>query len=94
MIPNAMIKVNKFAKKRLAMRPQAKSGLVEKSSGPGLRPHIISPPSKTAPVPEPGIPRASSGANDPAAAALFAASQLAIPSIAPLPRGSSLLKAF
>ena len=83
-----------FARYRDAIRPQQKSGSFSNRSGPGASPHIISPPSRTAPVPDPGIPSARSGANAPAAAALFAASEAAIPSIAPVPRGSSLLNFF
>ena len=76
------------------MRPQQNSGLESNSRGPGFRPHIIRPPSNTAPVPEPGMPRASRGAKAPAAAALLAASEAAMPSIAPVPIGSSLLNFF
>ena len=94
MTPIEIISVRMFARNRDAISPQAKSGLFVKRSGPGLRPHIIRPPRRTAPVPDPGIPRARSGANAPAAAALFAASQEAIPSIAPVPNGSSLLNAL
>ena len=44
-----------------------------------MSPHIIRPPKSTAPVPLPGMPRARSGANAPAAAVLFAASLAAMP---------------
>ena len=40
----------------LAMRPQTKSGFSLNSSGPGCKPQMISPPSITAAVGEPGIP--------------------------------------
>ena len=94
MIPREMASATIFEIKSDAMRPHAKSGSFVKRSGPGLRPHIMRPPRRTAPVPDPGIPRARSGAKLPAAAALFADSDAAIPSIAPVPRGSSLLNAF
>ena len=90
--PRAIIRAKMFARKSDAIKPHAKSGSFVNRSGPGLRPHIMSPPRRTAPVPEPGIPRARRGANAPAAAALFAASQAAMPSIAPVPSGSSFLK--
>src|SRR3989339_2268164 len=57
--PQAIIKVMRLARNNEAMRPQAKSGELVNNRGPGLRPHIIRPPSNTAPVPDPGIPRAS-----------------------------------
>src|SRR5699024_5068335 len=85
MTATATAKVKMLAMYREEIRLQQKSGLVSKSSGPGFRPHIIRPPSRTAPVPEPGIPRASSGANAPAAAELLPDSDAAIPSIAPVP---------
>src|SRR6267143_259421 len=44
-----------------AIRPQTKSLCSTNSSGPGLRPHTISPPSRIAAVPEPGMPSASIG---------------------------------
>ena len=40
----------------LAISPQTKSGLSMKSIGPGCKPQMISPPSITAAVGEPGIP--------------------------------------
>ena len=80
-----------FEMKSDAIRPHAKSGLVEKSIGPGLSPHIMRPPRRTAVVPLPGIPRARSGPNAPAAAPLLADSDAARPSIAPSPSGTSVL---
>ena len=94
MMDMAIISATMLATNREAMRPQANCGLLVNSSGPGFRPHIIRPPSSTAPVPEPGMPSASSGAKEPAAAALLADSQAATPSMAPVPRGSLLLKPF
>ena len=73
MTPSAIIRAKIFAIKREAISPQAKSGSFWNKSGPGLRPHIIRPPRRTAPGPLPGIPRAKRGANAPAAAALLAA---------------------
>ena len=94
MIQIATSKVKIFARYKDAINPQQNSGSFSKRSGPGASPHIIRPPRRTAPVPDPGIPSARSGANAPAAAALLAASAAAIPSIAPVPRGSSLLNFF
>src|SRR4029079_7961186 len=45
----------------LAISPQTKSGRSTKSVGPGFSPQIISPPSITADVAEPGTPSASIG---------------------------------
>lgn len=83
-----------FAKNSDAIQPHAKSEFVVKSNGPGCNPHIINPPSRTDPVLEPGIPRASNGAKQAAHAALLADSQEAIPSMAPSPNGSSDLNNF
>ena len=94
MTPQEQAIATTLARNNEAMSPQAKSGSLVNKSGPGFRPQSMSPPRSTAPVPEPGMPRARSGANEPAAAALLAASQDAIPSTAPVPRGSSLLKDF
>ena len=76
------------------IKPQAKSGESTNNLGPGCKPHIIKPPRSTAVVPLPGIPSAKSGPKAPAAAPLFAASDAAIPSIAPVPRGSLFLDFF
>src|ERR1700712_1605450 len=46
-----------------AIRPQTKSLCSTNSSGPGLRPHTIKPPSRIAAVPEPGMPSASIGSS-------------------------------
>ena len=46
-----------------AIRPQTKSLCSTNSSGPGLRPHTIRPPSRIAAVPEPGMPSASIGSS-------------------------------
>ena len=90
----ATARVNTLAIYREEIRLQQNSGLVSNSRGPGFRPHIMRPPSSTAPVPEPGMPRASSGAKAPAAAELLPASEAAMPSMAPVPMGSSLLNFF
>ena len=92
--PMDTISVKMLDRNREAIRPHVNSGSLVNKSGPGFSPHIISPPRSTAPVPLPGIPSASSGANAPAAAALFAASLAAIPSMAPVPSSSSLLNFF
>jgi len=77
-----------------AMTPHAISGYWEKRIGPGLTPSIISAPSMTAVVPEPGMPSVSSGTIAPAAQELFAASGAASPSMAPLPNFSGVLLRF
>src|SRR5688572_11494394 len=76
------------------MRPQTKSGFFSNSSGPGRRPHIMSPPSITAVVADPGIPSVSIGTMAPADAALFAASGPATPSIAPRPNSPGYRDTF
>src|SRR5215216_1681812 len=46
-----------------AIRPHTKSLCSTNSSGPGFRPHTISPPSRIAAVPDPGMPKASIGSS-------------------------------
>ena len=67
----------------LAMSPQTKSGLDVKSRGPGRMPCMMRAPRRTAVVPDPGIPRVSRETMAPPAAALFADSGAATPSMAP-----------
>ena len=69
----------------LAIRPQTKSGCSVNSSGPGCRPQIRSPPSSTAAVGEPGMPRVSIGRSALVPAAWAAVSGATTPSISPLP---------
>ena len=67
------------------MTPQNSSGWVSMSCGPGVMPWIMSAPKMTAMVVLAGIPRPRSGMNDELAAALFAVSGPATPSMAPRP---------
>ena len=76
MTATAIASVSMFDINNDAIRPHVNSGSLVNKSGPGFNPHIIKPPSNTAPVPEPGIPRANNGAKEPAAAALLAASHV------------------
>ena len=48
----------------LAMRPQTNSGFSLKSIGPGWSPQMMSPPSMTAAVGEPGMPSVIMGSSD------------------------------
>src|ERR1700754_1027116 len=78
-----------------AIRPQTKSLCSTNSSGPGLRPHTIKPPSRIAAVPDPGIPSASIGSNAEVPDACAAVSGANTPSMRPLPKLSwSLAKRF
>ena len=77
-----------------AIRPQTNSGFFSKSIGPGRKPHIIRPPSMIAVVAEPGMPSVSIGTIAAVAAALFADSGAATPSIAPLPNCSGCADTF
>ena len=69
----------------LAMSPHTNSFCSTKSSGPGCRPQIISPPSSTAAVAEPGMPSASIGSKALVPAACAAVSGASTPSMSPLP---------
>src|SRR5207248_8024904 len=69
-----------------AIRPQTKSLCSTNSSGPGLRPHTINPPSRIAAVPAPGIPSASTGTSAPGPEAGAAVSGATTPSVRPLPK--------
>src|SRR6185295_7072138 len=75
-----------------AIRPQTKSLCSTNSSGPGLRPHTINPPSRIAAVPEPGMPSASIGSNAAVPDACAAVSGANTPSIRPLPKLSGSLE--
>ena len=72
----------------LAMRPQTKSGLSRNSIGPGWRPQMMSPPSITAAVGLPGMPRVIMGSSEAPPAAWAAVSGATTPSISPLPKRS------
>ena len=80
--------------KRLAIRPQTRSGLSVNSSGPGWRPYCWKPASMMAAVAEVGRPSVSSGTSVPAAEALLAASGPATPSMAPWPNSSGCFASF
>ena len=72
----------------LAIRPQTNSFCSVNSSGPGCRPQISRPPSSTAAVGEPGMPRVSIGKRAQVPAAWAAVSGAITPSISPLPNAS------
>src|SRR5437773_5153832 len=72
----------------LATRPQNSAGFSGMKSGPGLNPHRTSAASRTAVVPEPGMPRVSSGTSAPPVSELFAPSGAATPSTTPVPNRS------
>src|ERR1041384_2899619 len=69
-----------------AMRPQTKSLCSTNSSGPGLSPHTIRPPSRIAAVPDPGMPSASIGSSAEVPDACAAVSGANTPSMRPLPK--------
>src|SRR4051795_4201295 len=75
-----------------AIRPQTKSLCSTNSSGPGLRPHTIRPPSRIAAVPEPGMPSASMGSSAAVPEACAAVSGANTPSMRPLPKLSESLE--
>ena len=75
-----------------AIRPQTKSFCSTKSIGPGCRPQISKPPSSTAAVGEPGIPRVNMGSRAAVPAAWAAVSGATTPSICPLPKLSGSLE--
>ena len=72
----------------LAMSPHTNSGFSLNSMGPGCRPQMMSPPSITAAVGEPGIPSVIMGRSDAPPAACAAVSGATTPSISPLPKRS------
>jgi hypothetical protein len=75
-----------------AISPHTKSLCSTNSSGPGLSPHTISPPSRIAAVPEPGIPNASIGSSAEVPEACAAVSGANTPSMRPLPKLSLSLE--
>ena len=72
----------------LAIRPHTKSGFSLKSIGPGWSPQMMSPPSMTAAVGEPGIPSVIIGSIAAPPAAWAAVSGATTPSSSPLPKRS------
>src|SRR5450432_1119991 len=69
-----------------AMSPQTKSLCSTNSSGPGLSPQTIRPPSRIAAVPEPGMPNASIGSSAAVPEACAAVSGANTPSMRPVPK--------
>ncbi len=67
------------------MRPQNRSGCASTMRGPGWMPWMMSAPTISAITAFAGMPRVSSGMKEVCAAALFAASGPATPSMAPVP---------
>ncbi|MNN57166.1 hypothetical protein D3C81_1721370 [compost metagenome] len=78
----------------LAIRLQTKSFCSTNSIGPGCKPQIIRPPSKTAAVAEPGMPSASIGSSALVPAACAAVSGASTPSILPLPKDAESRDSF
>ena len=76
----------------LAISPQTKSGFSLNSSGPGCSPQMISPPSMTAAVGEPGIPSVIIGSIAATPAAWAAVSGATTPSNSPLPNASAFFE--
>src|SRR5688572_5034821 len=75
----------------LAMSPQTKSGFSLNSMGPGWSPQMISPPSMTAAVGDPGMPSVIIGSIAATPAAWAATSGATTPSSSPLPKRSGCL---
>ncbi len=78
----------------LVTTAQKISGLFFMIRGPGITPCTMKPANKSADTTVDGIPRVISGTNAPVAAALFAASGPATPSITPVPNFSGYLESF
>ena len=78
----------------LAMRPQNSSGCLVMISGPGVIPCTIIAPIISAISAFGGMPRLNIGMKHAWAAALFADSGAATPSMAPLPKRCGVLDAF
>ena len=78
----------------LATMPQKSSGFSAITCGPGASPCIIIAPTISAITALPGMPSVSVGMNPVCAAALFAASGAATPSIAPRPKRSGSCASF
>ncbi len=72
----------------LAIRPHTNSGFSTKSMGPGWRPQIRRPPSITAAVGDPGMPRVIMGSMAATPAAWAAVSGATTPSSTPVPNFS------
>ena len=76
----------------LAIRPHTKSGFSLNSIGPGCSPQMMSPPSITAAVGEPGMPSVIIGSMAATPAAWAAVSGATTPSSSPLPNRSGCLE--
>src|SRR5215831_10780369 len=76
----------------LAISPQTKSGFSLNNSGPGCNPQMINPPSITAAVGDPGIPRVIIGNIAATPAAWAAVSGATTPSKSPLPNRLGFLE--
>ncbi|MNL04069.1 hypothetical protein D3C87_1246280 [compost metagenome] len=87
-VASTTIRLTTLPRYMLAIRPQTKSCCSTNSVGPGCRPQIIKPPSITAAVAEPGMPRVSIGSRALVPAAWSAVSGAITPSISPLPKFS------
>ena len=78
----------------LAISPQNSAGCLVMISGPGVMPCTIMAPIMSAISALGGMPRLSIGMKHAWAAALFADSGAATPSIAPLPNRSGVFETF
>jgi hypothetical protein len=87
-VVSTTIRPTRLPRYMLAIRPQTKSFCSTNSSGPGCRPQISRPPSSTAAVGEPGMPRASIGSSAAVPAAWAAVSGATTPSTSPVPNFS------
>src|ERR671935_2625929 len=76
----------------LAIRPHTKSGFSLNSMGPGCKPQMMSPPSMTAAVGDPGMPSVIMGSMAATPAAWAAVSGATTPSSSPLPNRSGFLE--
>ena len=77
-----------------AIRPQNRSGFCSMTLGPGVMPCTIIAPIISAMTGVAGMPRVSIGMNEVCAAALFADSGLATPSIIPVPNAAGVAEIF
>jgi hypothetical protein len=82
----------KFARYRLPITVQTKTGCSTINMGPGCKPHMVSPISIIADAAVPGIPKANIGRYAPMTELLLAASGDATPSGAPWPNFSGCLE--
>src|SRR3569623_3036166 len=87
-VDNTTINPTTLPRYMLAISPQTKSLSSTNNNGPGSSPQIINPPSKTAAVADPGIPKASIGNNALVPDAWAAVSGASTPSICPVPNFS------